>query len=133
MLVQLLSAALLQLDQAGIDASAARPAEPRKQLVLTALPRCLERQETGEVVVCGRNPDRYRLPLPRERGSASSQERSDQGTGAAALTPAGRCGIFAGERRCGKREAADYGYGNGRDPITVMTRLAEKIADPDAD
>lgn len=51
----------------------------------------------------------------------------------AALTPTGRCGTFAGERRCGKREAAEYGYGSGRDPITILTRLAHKAVDPDVD
>jgi hypothetical protein len=49
----------------------------------------------------------------------------------AAITPTAPCGIFAGERRCSKREAAQYGYGEGRDPITVLTRLAKRALDPD--
>lgn len=54
-------------------------------------------------------------------------------TGMSALTPPGPCGVFAGERRCSKDEAAQYGYGKGRDPITALTRLAKKVADPDAE
>jgi hypothetical protein len=40
------------------------------------------------------------------------------------------CGIFQGERRCGKREAAQYGYGNGRDPITVAAKVIGALTDP---
>jgi hypothetical protein len=48
----------------------------------------------------------------------------------AAITPAAACGIFAVERRCSKREAAQYGYGEGRDPLTVLAELAKRAADP---
>ncbi len=48
-----------------------------------------------------------------------------------AITPSGRCGIFAGERRCSKREAQAYGYGGGRDPVSVVVGVAKAIADPD--
>ena len=90
----------------------------------------------GDVVVCGGEPDRYRLPFPVERDpstEAADTSRATAGSGMAAMTPAGRCGIFAGERRCGKAEAAGYGYGGGRDPITVVTRLATRLVDPDAE
>ena len=90
----------------------------------------------GDVVVCGGRPDRYRLPFPVERDpstEAADTSRAGGGSGLAAMTPSGRCGIFAGERRCGKAEAARYGYGGGRDPITVVTRLATRLVDPDAE
>ena len=57
--------------------------------------------------------------------------RGEAPSGMAAITPAAPCGIFAGERRCSKREAAQYGYGEGRDPITVLTSLAKRVLDPD--
>jgi hypothetical protein len=98
------------------------------------LPRCEADESGGDIVVCGRQrKDRYRLPLPNERAEAADMPPRDAPGGMAALTTAARCGIFAGERRCSKREAARYGYGQGRDPITVLTRLARKVADPDAD
>ena len=90
----------------------------------------------GDVVVCGGKPDRYRLPFPVEgdrSDEAADTSRATAGSGMAAMTPAGRCGIFAGERRCGKADAAGYGYGGGRDPITVVTRLATRLVDPDAE
>jgi hypothetical protein len=49
----------------------------------------------------------------------------------AAITPVAPCGIFAGERRCSKREAAQYGYGDGRNPLTVLAERAKRAADPD--
>jgi len=98
----------------------------RPPLVLTALPRC--EVGAGEVVVCGRGTDRYRLPLPVERDAPDDPSAgAAAGTGAAARTPRGRCGIFAGERRCGEREAAAYGYGRGRDPITAAVRAARVL------
>lgn len=98
---------------------------------LTVIQRCSDGASSDEIVVCGSRHDQYRLPLPNER-QQSDQTQGEAQTGMAALTPSGGCGIFAGERRCNKREAAEYGYGNGRDPITVLTRLAKKVADPDA-
>ncbi|MBX9881115.1 MAG: hypothetical protein K2X73_03995 [Sphingomonas sp.] len=81
----------------------------------------------AEVVVCGRRGDQYRLPLPVERDLAADGRTADSPGGMAALTPAGRCGLFAGERQCSRREAAAYGYGNGRDPITVLLRLGDRL------
>ena len=97
---------------------------------ITRLP-CAEGTD-GEVVVCGGRPDRYRLPFPIER-EPSGADPARTGTGLAAITPAGRCGIFAGERRCGKAEAAEYGYGGGRDPITVMAKLGGRLIGPTDD
>lgn len=89
--------------------------------------------DRGDVVVCATPRDRYRLPLPVEREAATRDRRSDGGTALAAITPAGRCGIFAGERRCSKAEARQHGYGGGRDPISVLTRLGTKLIHPDAE
>lgn len=94
--------------------------------------RCATDTATDEILVCGRRDDRYRLPLPEDRAPVE-RTRGEARGGLAAITPYSRCGIFAGERRCGKREAADYGYGKGRDPVTIVTRLAEKLVDPDAE
>ena len=98
------------------------------------LPRGCAGSGTGdEVVVCGRaEPDtRYRLPLPSER--APSVIRDGVPGGMAALTPTGACGIFAGQRRCSKAEASAYGYGDGRDPVSVAGKLLTLLADPDAE
>lgn len=98
---------------------------------LSVLPQCRSGSDGEEIVVCGRKRDQYRLPLPSEREQSTERVRGDAASGMAALTPATPCGIFAGQRRCGKREAAQYGYGEGRDPITVLTKLAKKAVDPD--
>jgi hypothetical protein len=109
-------------------------AQSAKQLTLTSLPACNgDDAHNEEIVVCGRRPDRYRLPLPAEHVRQPGPVRGEAPSAMAALTPSGRCGIFAGERRCNKREAAKYGYGNGRNPITLLSRLAEKVVDPDSD
>lgn len=98
---------------------------------MSVIARCSQSTSSGEIVVCGARQDRYRLPLPVERPSAE-RERGQAQTGTAALTPAAPCGIFEGQRRCSKKEAAQYGYGNGRDPITALSRVAGKIFDADA-
>ena len=107
-------------------------ADMRSSGTPTVASRCGANEVPGEIVVCGQGRDRYRLPLPRERGLVD-RATGEASTGLAALTPPGACGIFAGERRCSKKEAAEYGYGDGRDPITVVARLARKAIDPDAD
>lgn len=85
-----------------------------------------------DVVVCGKRSDRYRLPLPAERDVPDDRRTvGEPPSPMAAITPNARCGIFAGERRCSKREAAGYGYGNGRDPVTLLGRVADAIVDPD--
>jgi hypothetical protein len=82
----------------------------------------------GDVVVCGVRPDRHRLPLPRQ---AAAGDTAPEASGKSAITPNGRCGIFAGERRCSKREALAYGYGGGRDPVSVAVGVVTAIVDPD--
>lgn len=94
---------------------------------------CGDAVSPEDIVVCGGKRDRYRLPLPSEPAPSPNHVRGEPPNGMAALTPASRCGIFAGERLCNKREAAKHGYGQGRNPVTVLSRLAQKIVDPDAD
>lgn len=103
--------------------------EPSK---LPVIARCSDSVSAGEIVVCGARQDRYRLPLPVERPSAE-RGRGEAQTGMAALTPAAPCGIFAGQRRCSKKEASEYGYGQGRDPLTIAVKLVGKLLDPDGD
>ncbi len=109
-------------DLARHGAAEARPAP------MTIVARRCGAGDDSEVVVCARGADRYRLPLPVERPLS---DRRGGMSAMAAITPGGRCGVFAGERRCGKAEAAEYGYGQGRDPITAIGRIAGAVLDPE--
>ena len=82
------------------------------------------------MIVCARDASRHRLPLPVEP-DPDARTGGPPASAVAAITPAARCGIFAGERRCGRAEAARYGYGEGHDPVTFLGKLASAIADPD--
>ena len=86
---------------------------------------CAADEDGDTVVVCGRSGSRYRLPLPNDTRPVEPVRAS----GAQTLVPHAPCGIFAGQRRCGKAEAAQYGYGEGRDPITVAGRLLGILPD----
>lgn len=108
----------------------ASPATPLPGKI-DVLPRCEDAAE-GEVLVCGARADRFRLPLPSEREPVIETDHRAT-TGLAALTPPTRCGMFEGERRCGRREAERYGYGRGRDPITLLGRIGAALLDPDAE
>lgn len=110
-----------------LQATASSPTRFDVAMARPLLPRC-GAASADEIVVCADTSDRYRLPLPVAR---AGPERGEARSGMDALTPPTRCGIFAGERQCGKKEAAEYGYGNGRNPITILFRLAGKIVDPD--
>ena len=124
----------LQAAATGPSANSFDLAKTPKPLTSASLPRCDDNgTHDDEVVVCGRRRYQYRLPLPTERDPLPGPVRGEAQSGIAALTPAGRCGIFAGERRCSKKEAAQYGYGDGRDPITLLTSLAQKAINPDGD
>jgi hypothetical protein len=89
--------------------------------------------DSGEIVVCGRprGPERYRIP-ERFRNDRQPGDRIG-GIGPVSLdpNPFAPCGIFQGERRCNKRDMADYGYGNGRNPIAVGARIIGELTDPD--
>ena len=92
---------------------------------------------TGEVVVCAdrsRDGDRYRLPLPDERDpdGATDHVRGEIPRATAENPSAGGCGLFQGQRHCGKAEALRYGYGGGKDPLTFALKLGKLLLDPDA-
>lgn len=94
---------------------------------------CARADEPADIVVCARTDSRHRLPLPAERDTASRDGPVRGESPRASVDGSAACGIFAGQRNCTKAEAARYGYGNGRDPVTVGTKLLRKIFDPDAD
>lgn len=118
-------------DVKNFDLASIRQLRSATMSVLT-VDRCNDDVLGDEIVVCGRKKWNYRLPLPEERISGRDRSGGEAMTGPDALRSAGRCGIFEGERRCNRQEAAQYGYGNGRDPITVLSRIAGKIFNPDA-
>lgn len=85
---------------------------------------------SDEVVVCGsRNREQYRIP--RElRGPPPSTDGAIRPRIAFDANGLAPCGLFQGERRCGRREAAQYGYVAGRDPLTFVRKLIGQIVDP---
>lgn len=90
-----------------------------------------------EIVICGSKSqgDAYRVPLAEEDGEVFNT-RARQGevpNASADRLNAKGCGIFEGERRCGRKEMELYGYLRGRDPVSVLTKLVTILADPDAD
>lgn len=106
---------------------------------VTAAPECAAGSLGDEIIVCGSRgdgeADRYRLPLPVE-GDANRRAGNRRGEApGASLEPTvlGPCGIFQGQRRCSKAEAATDGYGGGRDPLSALMKLGTRLADPDAD
>lgn len=101
---------------------------------LTAPVGCGAAAEVNEVVVCGaRRGDAYRLPPSNERGIPGDlRGRAGEVPSASPdRLPGGRCGIFAGERRCGKAEMELYGYGGGRNPINVVMGIGKALLDPE--
>jgi hypothetical protein len=108
--------------------------KPTAPVALSVKEACAQRVG-DEIVICGsgRNDDRYRLPLRGELVDEDARRSEERLGGVAALSSGAPCGIFAGERRCRKAEAAKYGYGGGRDPLTIVTKLADKLIDPDSD
>jgi hypothetical protein len=83
-------------------------------------------------VVCGRGgeDDHYRVPEALRDEGGSGQVSGD-GRALLDAQPFAPCGIFAGQRQCSKAEAAEFGYGRGRDPITVVGKIIAEIADPE--
>ncbi len=100
---------------------------------LSATQRC-DRSTGDEIIVCGTARD-HRLPLAIERDpfEATGPVGGEAPRASAEPMMAGGCGIFAGQRRCGNAERAAHGYGGGRDPVTVLTRLGTLLVDPDAE
>jgi hypothetical protein len=98
-------------------------------LRLTAPSTCSATHSSSDLVVCGKRSDRFRIPKElRKQPPSSPSHRSRLALSGDDFAP---CGIFQGERRCGKREAAEYGYGQGRDPITVAIKVIGALTDPD--
>ncbi|MDJ0278834.1 hypothetical protein QLH51_18740 [Sphingomonas sp. 2R-10] len=90
----------------------------------------------NEVVVCGDRDrdDRYRLPLPNVRDPAEAGAVAGEVPPPSVENPfLSGCGLFRGQRRCGKLEMEAYGYGRGRDPVTLLGRLVTRAVDPDAE
>lgn len=91
----------------------------------------------ASVVVCASKSasERYRLPLPVERDplAGTGAVRGEPRSAASVLVPFADCGPFAGQRNCSKAEARLYGYGGGRDPLTVGLKLLTRLIDPDAE
>jgi hypothetical protein len=131
---------LLTLMLGGVSGSAG-PAQSVEQKVesfrVVAPDGCARQQSpSDEIVICGsrRRNEKYRLPLRDERESIARFDRVRGDVPRASLAdPAGptRCGIFEGERRCSKEEAAEFGYYGGRDPLSFGAKVVERIAHPD--
>lgn len=104
--------------------------------VLPSLDSCASRGIRDEIVVCGRRDgqDRYRLPRTGETEPFALGRRMPGEAPRASAEPLSfaPCGIFEGQRRCSRREAFEYGYGGGRDPLTVASKLITALIDPDA-
>jgi hypothetical protein len=96
---------------------------------------CKDPGNPDEIVVCGSGAasDRYRLPLPQEPEAlpAYSRRLGDIPRANSEVAPLAPCGIFEGQRRCTKVESAEFGYGNGRDPISAALMVADALIDPD--
>ncbi len=118
----------------------APPAQSIDSILAAAAKREAERGCTpagkDELIVCGDRDagERYRLPLPTERSSeemgAVIGEVPRQSTQDPFLSG---CGPFRGQRRCSRKEAEAWGYGRGRDPVTLVGRLVTGLVDPDAE
>ena len=97
---------------------------------LAILQRCAAASTSADIIVCASRHDR--TPMAAAEGWANPDDEPDdarvtRGTGMAALTPVGACGMFAGQRDCNKAEMRHFGYGRGRDPVTFVGKLATKL------
>ena len=119
-----------QCAQAGVTAEQALARARR----LTAPPACASADGGDEIVVCGRRTsDAYRVP-PSADGGSPGDPRGRAGEVPSASPDrlaSGPCGIFAGERRCGKAEAKLYGYDGDKNPSGVPVGAGKALIDPD--
>lgn len=101
---------------------------------LATVPRCDTASSATEIVVCASLYKHQPLPdgwIEDDPDETPDDARVTRGTGMAALTPVGACGMFAGDRDCSKAEMRHFGYGRGRDPVTFVGKLAGKLLHPD--
>ena len=118
----------------GMSPARAQPA-PELRSAFSITSGCEDQRETGEIVVCARRRDdeRYRLPLRDQESAAlgAGPARGEVPRASAEASPSAPCGIFEGQRRCNRREMAEFGYFGGRDPVTFVTRIIEAVAEPE--
>jgi hypothetical protein len=101
--------------------------------IVPEAPECAQPGEIDDIVVCGRKGSGERFRVPQELREQAEPGRRIPGVGPGSLDaqPFAPCGIFAGQRQCSKAEATHFGYGNGRDPISVTGKIIAEIADPE--
>lgn len=110
------------------------PPRIRSELrILPQLDACVQPSASDEIIVCARRGDDDRYRIPKEFRNQEEAGRRIAGPGSASLDtePFAPCGIFEGQRKCNKADAAEFGYGNGRDLITVVGKVIAAIADPE--
>ena len=101
--------------------------------ILRLIDPCASSGPGDDIVVCGRRDrqDRYRLPQTGESEPLGRRVPGEAPRASAEPLSFAPCGIFAGQRRCSKREMLEYGYGGGRDPLTAASKLFTALTDPD--
>lgn len=94
-----------------------------------------KQSDADEIVICADRSasDTYRLPLEEPADLATGALRGEVPNASADRLNGNGCGIFEGQRRCGKAEMRRYGYGGGLDPLSFALKLGTILADPDAD
>jgi len=116
-------------------AIAQEPAPDAGFRILDAVDPCTAVRAPDEIVVCGNRleRDRYRITqLGESPAAGTGYVRGEVPRASAEPAVSGGCGLFQGQRRCSETEMAEFGYGEGRDPITFATKLVARLADPDA-
>lgn len=98
-----------------------------------SLASCGEAGRADEIVVCARDNEKFRLPLPAHREADNPHDdRSPLRFASDSALPR-ECGLFQGQRRCNLREARRFGYGGGSVPLRVLVMLVKKAVYPEAE
>ncbi len=104
---------------------------------LIAEASCTRKAEVGEIVVCGKERSKFRLPEDAKdsgaRGIPLANRRGEAAFASVQRNALAECGPFQGQRHCNKAESRASGYRNGRDPFTAALRLVTLLADPDSE